>query len=78
MLSQDVKEIKDDQKQCLHDIREMLDVLKQISATLTESAAVQKAVAADVAEIKKAVVEPPPDTTPVGIVAEPGEPTERP
>ncbi len=78
MLSQDVKEIKEDQKRCLHVIRDMLAVLQQIAATLAESAMIQTAVAADVAEIKKAVVEAPPDTKPVGTVAIPGEPTERP
>ncbi len=78
MLSQDVREIKEDQKKCLHLIEDMLLVLKEISATLTKSADVQAAMAADLIEIKEAVVEPPPDATPVGTVAKPGIPTERP
>lgn len=68
-----------------NDVKKILEVLEGMGLTQTamlgvlqQMASVQTAMAADVAEIKKAVVEPPPDTTPVGTVVEPGIPVERP
>ena len=73
MLAQDVKDIKAIQEKILQTLQgcaDSLGVLKQINDTLSK-------MAVDLSAIKTAVVEPPPDTNPVGTVAEPGTPTER-
>jgi hypothetical protein len=77
MLSQDVLDIKKDQEQIIQCLPGLMDILRQMLAALEKMVGVQETMAADLVEIKKAVQEPPPDTTPVSTVAKPGIPTER-